>query len=66
MKRYKMNEAQPVNTTASKNGIKWRYRGTFDSIPEAVAEAKRWSKSIGVRVTDTATNEIVHEERWER
>lgn len=65
MKRYKMNEAQKVNTDASKNGIKWRYRGKYNTIDEAIAEAKRWTKVLGVRVTDCETNEIVHEEFWE-
>ena len=66
MKKYKMNEARIVNTDASKNGIKWTYRGKFNTIEEAIAEAKKWTGIIGVRVTDCETNEIVHEEFWER
>ena len=41
MKRYKMNARQAVNTRASKSGFKWRYRGTYNSIKEAVEEAKK-------------------------
>lgn len=64
-KRYKMNEGQIVNTNASASGIKWRYRGKFETIEAAVAEAKRWTLNVGVRVTDCETNTIVYEEMWE-
>ena len=65
MKKYKMNELNRVNTHCSKNGLKWRYRGKFETIEAAVAEAKKWSGNIGVRVTDCETGETVHEEIWE-
>lgn len=41
MKKYKMNELNRVNTHCSKNGLKWRYRGKFETIEAAVAEAKK-------------------------
>lgn len=63
MKRYKMNEMR-VGINQSKSGIRWKYRGKYNSIDEAVAEAKKWGSVSGVRVIDCETNEIVHEERW--
>lgn len=57
-----MNERQAVNTRASKSGFKWRYRGTYNSVKEAVEEAKKWSGYRGVRVIDSETNKIVYEE----
>lgn len=63
-KRYKMNEGQVVNAKASASGIKWRYRGKFETIAAAVAEAKRWTGNAGVRVTDCETDALVYEEMW--
>ncbi len=63
MKRYKMNEMR-VGVNQSNSGVRWTYRGKYNSVDDAVAEAKRWSGVSGVRVTDAETNEIVYEELW--
>lgn len=63
MKRYKMNEMR-LGANQSNSGVRWKYRGKYNSIDDAVAEAKRWSGVSGVRVTDVETNEIVYEELW--
>ena len=68
MKRYKINNAQRVNTHASKSGIKWRYAGSTDDNWMEVVEdwmkwnhGRRWAGQAGIRITDTMTGKIVFE-----
>lgn len=75
MKKYKINRAYPVNTKASKNGVKWEYGGkkTWEEALELkerfeknIDERKEYQKAnyivqIGLRITDTETNTVIYE-----
>ncbi len=75
MKKYKINTAYPVNTSASKNGVKWEYSGkkTFEEAQEKKECFEKYMDQnrknreagycvmIGLRITDTETGEIVYE-----
>lgn len=64
MKKYKINRAYPVNTRASKNGVKWEYGGKKTA--EEVEELKEYFEAghcamIGLRITDTETDTVIYE-----
>lgn len=73
MKRYKINTGANVNKHASKTGIKWEYAGKVDNYDKRVEAFERnieWYRELkesgcatmmGLRVTDTETNEVVYE-----
>lgn len=75
MKKYKINRAYPVNTKASKNGVKWEYGGKktleeaielrdmFERTIEKRREDRKagYCTSIGLKITDTETNEVLYE-----
>ncbi len=76
MKKYKINRAYPVNTRASKNGVKWEYGGKktleeaqeFKDMFESTLEERRqnclkvaYCMMIGLRITDTETNTVIYE-----
>lgn len=73
MKRYKINNAEEVNTKASATGIKWRFGGSVDDYSETVNRFENnieWYKmkkanghttQLGLRITDTETNTVVYE-----
>lgn len=73
MKKYKINRGYPVNTRASKNGVKWEFGGkkTLEDAQEMIKdfeETIEWRRKeresgycvmIGLRVTDTETGEVI-------
>lgn len=75
MKKYKINRVYPVNTKASKTGVKWEYGGkkTLEDAQEIIKEFEEsieWRRKdresgycvmIGLRVTDTESNEVIFE-----
>lgn len=63
MKRYKINVGMRVNKLASKDGIKWRFRGKYDTNEwkENADRILRCTECIGVRVTDCETQEVIYE-----
>lgn len=75
MKKYKINCAYPVNTRASKTGVKWEYSGkkTLEDAQEIIKsfeeniERRRKDREsgccvmVGLRVTDTESSEVIFE-----
>ena len=75
MKKYKINRGFPVNTRASKNGVKWEYGGkkTLEDAQEMIKdfeETIEWRRKVresggcvmvGLRVTDTESSEVIFE-----
>lgn len=75
MKKYKINRGYPVNTIASKTGVKWEYGGkkTLEDAQEMIndfektIERRRKDREsgccvmVGLRVTDTESSEVIFE-----
>lgn len=73
MKRYKVNRGRNVNARASKNGIKWEYKGRTDNPQESIEEFEQhielyrewhnsgYSTCMGLRITDTETGRVIYE-----
>lgn len=75
MKKYKINRGYPVNTRASKNGVKWEYGGkkTLEDAQEMIKDFEKtierrrkdresgYCVMVGLRVTDTETGEVIFE-----
>lgn len=75
MKKYKINRAFPVNTGASKSGVKWEYGGkkTWEEAQETKDCFEKYMDRngrirdeghcamIGLRITDTETGEVIYE-----
>ena len=65
MKKYKVNKARKYN-----GGVKWEYRGKTEDWKAIVQEFEQDIENngiwyyIGIRITDTETNEIVFEKMY--
>jgi len=73
MKKYKINRGYPVNTKASKTGVKWEYGGKktpedaqemIKDFEETIERRRKERESgycvmIGLRVMDTESGEVI-------